>query len=353
MKLWDRWRSRLARIGAAPRESTPNATPDQTPVILHFADTRRDEDSASDPWWRRKHPRLASAPPLLDHALHEAVRAVIRDPQLDLPRLPLVAQRALSLLSAAEFDRRELLRLLVLDPALAASVLRLANSAAYRGIREVTQLDSAVTRVGQAALRGLVLAESVRALALRVGDARSVSREVWRRQLACAAIAECAAPRIGLKPDDAFLIGLLHDVGDLALLRIVHDVQASRRATVSRAEFETLCADWHEHVGLRLADAWNLPDPLPELIGRHHAPIDDDDPLRRERTVIAFADAAAGMLDHGGQAPTDFARLECVQSVAAPPEADDAACPFLEELPAVVERRLEECERTLRPSPGG
>ncbi|MFN0135329.1 MAG: HDOD domain-containing protein [Phycisphaerae bacterium] len=285
-------------------------------------------------------PRALDREPI-DSALHTAIVAVVREPDLELPRLPQVAQQTLALLARPDFSVRQLAGLIEQDPMLAAAVLRMANSALYRGVSEITRLEPAFARIGQRSLRGIVLSENVKALAIRVtsGGERSLGHELWQRSIASATIAARFADRVKMSEDEAFLTGLLHDIGMLAVLRIVHDYQKAHGRRVSRTLFDVLCEEWHEHLGLRLADAWNLPTPLTELIAGHHKAPAPDDPLRGQRYLLQFTDMVTAMLEYAPYVPYDFFNMPCVAAMGL---RDDAATrAMLMELPAVIEGRMD------------
>lgn len=327
-------------------------TTDST-VILHLPQAEETEaepdlvDDFGDPdeaWFMPRSVPVLHAPHAvdcepIDTSLHEAIVAVLRESDLELPRLPQITQSALGLLSKPDFNQRQLAELIGRDPMLAASVLRTANSALYRGVSAITRLETAFARIGQRTLHGIVLSENVKALAIRVssGGERSLGQELWQRSIASAAIAARFAERLKLAEDEAFLLGLLHDIGMLAMLRVVHDYQTAHGRRVSRPLFDALCDEWHEQLGLRLADAWNLPTPLPELIGSHHKEPAADDPLRPQRQLLQFTDVATSMLGYAPYVSYDFFRMPCV--IALGIHDVPATRELLLELPDLIERR--------------
>lgn len=348
---------RRDRVAPLSFDGAPAIATDSTDssVVLQIPTT--DDSSAADgstepstddreAWFVPRGEPVLRAPRALDRepidaALHKAIVAVVREPDLELPRLPQVAQQALALLAQPDSRARQLAALIEQDPMLAAAVLRTANSAMYRGVSEITRLEPAFARIGQRSLRGIVLSENVKALAIRVtsGGERSLGHELWQRSIASATIAARFADRVKMSEDEAFLTGLLHDIGMLAVLRIVHDYQKTHGRRVSRTLFDVLCDEWHEHLGLRLADAWNLPTPLPELIAGHHQEPTVADPLRGQRHLLQFTDVVTAMLEYSPYVAYDFFNMPCVAAMGL---RDDAATrTMLMELPAVIEGRMD------------
>lgn len=252
----------------------------------------------------------------VDTDLYDMLRSTLTDPQLELPRIPQVANRALMMLRDTSTDFHELASTIETDQSLTAAVLRTANSTAYRGYHEITNLEQAFLRIGQRALRGMILGFSVKHLAIRTGGPqRTIGEELWRRSTASAVIcAYFGVPR-GLPADELTLVGLLHDIGMLAVSRVMNDFQMRTGRKLPRAIFDQMSQEWHEHLGLRLADEWNLPSPLPELIGNHHREPDASDPLAIHRWLIMLSDVICSMLELAPYIPYDFFNLACVRAL--------------------------------------
>jgi putative nucleotidyltransferase with HDIG domain len=197
-----------------------------------------------------------------------------------LPPLP----RAVLELNRAARDERvgaaALVRILETDPPLAAAVLRAANSALY-GSR-VGSLADAVTRLG---IAGIVRLATGIGVMRHLPSAECRTPNFWQHSVAVAQTARALATLVGRKEsaDAAFLVGLLHDIGMLALeLAAPNEYQAVRDLLdrgEPRLEAERRALDLdHEIAGSKLLAAWALPDELYRSVGRHHAP-DPADPV--------------------------------------------------------------------------
>ena len=160
------------------------------------------------------------------------------------------------------------------EPALAAAVLRYANSVAYAGLREVTNLQQAVTRLGLGAVERTVLGLSARN-AFTASDKRDeqICRGLWNHSIATALAARRLAPRSPLyPPETVFLAGLLHDIGKLVVLRSAFAMRKRdpERFTITENTLLEFFQALHCHAGECLCEAWNLPNEIRDVIRRHH-----------------------------------------------------------------------------------
>lgn len=328
------------------KESSSHPQDPSEPQQDSYNRRQRTTQTASAPWWLPRGTATLTSPEqvlsaqTMDRQLYDRCVRTLDDPNVELPRLSAVVRQVLAMLCGPDSDLRQAAEVAGRDPALAAEVLRVVNSVAYRGITEIRRLDLAFARVGQRSMRSLLLTSMTRQVAINVGAAqRTVGEELWRRSLASGIIIGHLAPRYDLPEEEAFLVGLLHDIGMLAILKVVHDFQAGSPNKVSRSLFDYLCQQWHEHIGLRLAESWSLPDPIPEIAGSHHREPTADDPLKTYRLLVTFADAACAMLEYAPYVPYDFFNLPCVRQLGLKDEPQTHE--LLAPLPEMLKEQME------------
>ncbi len=204
-----------------------------------------------------------------------------------LPTLPAVAVRLLQATAAGDSDAHDVIKLLRGDQSLTARILSVAASAAFAVREPVTTLERAVPLIGLAGVRSIVLATSVfDCFGKRGADGRGAAFdrvEFWKHALAVACAARHLArarPELGIDPEDAYVAGLLHDLGKVALAtvfpkaydRIVAQVNQARD-DIADHERAVLGAD-HTVAGRRVAERWRLPRDLQETIWLHHLAAD-------------------------------------------------------------------------------
>jgi putative nucleotidyltransferase with HDIG domain len=187
------------------------------------------------------------------------------------------------MLSAADnpdVSTREIADMVSGDQAMAAAVLRLVNAPFFGLGRRIGSIQHAVLLLGLGTVRNLALsAVLVKSFGQSSRDRRFNRSHLWRHTAMCAAGARLLSKRLGSgDPEEAFLAGLVHDMGVVILDQFFHD--GFRRAAdlvtgmtmpLVDAEREIFGRD-HAFVGRQLARRWNFPASVAEAIGCHHAP---------------------------------------------------------------------------------
>jgi putative nucleotidyltransferase with HDIG domain len=265
-------------------------------------------------------------------AMTTAPRPISREELLaalrDLPPLPSVVLELVESLGHEELSAGQYAAKISRDQALAAKTLRLANSSFYGRGRQVHSVAEAISVLGLRTVRGVVTA---------AGMAGSFRRHpgfdhnaFWRHSIGSALCAQALAAE--LRRDDAdlaFTVGLLHDIGRLALASAFApayaEVEQWRRdhdCPDGDAERAVLGID-HAEVGGLIARQWNFAPAIVAAIREHHAPPDAVGSVTL--TGIAHvADAVAHALGLAGEA--DEAVPALVLPVWASCRLDDAAC---------------------------
>ena len=228
----------------------------------------------------------------------------------ELEALPVVVQRLMVVLRDPTATVESIARLLGTDQALAATVLRFANSARSMPSRRIGSLSEAIARIGLGTLREVVLRAFAAPMLDRGLPPYALPRRIaWRHAATVSEAARRLAllANIGLA-DEACVAGLLHDVGKTVLTSVAPEAAAEAvsvarrtRIPVWQAEVQVIGCH-HGEVGGALLSAWGLPELVSMAVRFHHEP-DLDKATNRLASVVALADAAAhavGAVGSGG-----------------------------------------------------
>ena len=190
--------------------------------------------------------------------------------------LPSVAARIVALTSDPRCDMHELSRAILADGAMTMRFLALANSAAFSRGQEITDLRTALVRLGLRRVRDVALLMGAHDLFPRDAALAGLDATAfWRHGIATACWSRVLARRAGLSADDAWLAGILHGIGVAAMVRRAPDrlttaLAAARRGGLTlAAALEADCGCHHGELGVRILSRWNLPADLCDLLARH------------------------------------------------------------------------------------
>jgi putative nucleotidyltransferase with HDIG domain len=187
---------------------------------------------------------------------------------------PAVVQELVAYVSQPDFQIDRVRQMIESDPALASRLMRVANSVAYRAYESCTSIAKAIMRVGATNLAHLSMALAAMTFFKDLDD---VGMKIRDHSAGTAAIARELAFRLGrtVVSSKVLLAGLLHDVGKLLLIQagdqnyssmLAQELSADR---AHRRERGILGFD-HAMLGGHVLARWNLPEPLPQIVARHH-----------------------------------------------------------------------------------
>lgn len=209
-------------------------------------------------------------------AAQENIRKYFREvmDKHKLPPLPAVASKVLKMIGEPDLSIREIQRVLSGDAALAARVLAISCSLHYARRSRPTSLQRAIQILGLRALRNVVIAAATQGLFTRNNP---ISEKLWSHSLAVALASRILSERVGYRDSDqAFLTGLLHDIGEMILFRgdpkgfeaLLREVEQTKISLVDK-EKRNYVFD-HAFVGFTLLDFWSIDAAIGEAILKHH-----------------------------------------------------------------------------------
>lgn len=232
-------------------------------------------------------------------ALRRHLEKQLANGTLEVPLLPEVARRVMEMTHRESTSGSDLTQLIHRDQALAAQVLRVANSAALAGGVRIVSLQQAVARLGMVRLADVAMATSLKGGLFDVPGFEKALRGVWRHSFASALFGRAIARSLRRSVDTAFLCGLLHRVGrPLVYGEIAHK---GRAAAGKREAMAELVEDYQIPFALVAAEQWALPLPVVEAIA-HCDAYERADDYRDEAAMTFLASRlATAVLDPEGQ----------------------------------------------------
>lgn len=258
----------------------------------------------------------------------------------DIPAMPQVANLVLDRIADPNVTPKEIQLIISKDQAMAARVLKVANSSYYGLSRSVTKLSDAIVVMGFNSLRSLVMTTVMNDLFKSFGLAEKL---LWEHSLVAAATAKRIASAIRFpRVEESFLAGLMHDIGKVVLnlkmpdktLTILQEVYNSKGATTFTQMEQDLFGFTHAEVGRLVAQKWNFAEEIEEAIGCHHKPAEAS-VLPALSHVVNLANAVCHKLEIG---PTknpdlDLHQLASTGSLKMPKERLDE---LVEEISGLV-----------------
>lgn len=217
----------------------------------------------------------------LDGTAAEALEALAQKVR-DFPALPGTVVRVTQMTDDPKCGVSDIAKVLVSDQALAARVLKLANSAFYGSSRRVATVSDAVVILGMRTTRNLVMATGCQEMLEDEISGYALPRgAMLRHSLACASAAQALAKRTRFRgTEEAFVAGLLHDLGKVIMNTYFRDrfIQAliqvaGGERTYAEAEQAAFGFD-HAEAGAYLLERWSLPAALVAAVRYHHRPLD-------------------------------------------------------------------------------
>jgi diguanylate cyclase (GGDEF)-like protein len=228
-----------------------------------------------------------------------------------LPTLPGIALKILESVQKERPDLKEIGEILATDPPLSAEVLRLINSSLYALSVKVTSVFHAVNMLGLNTVKNLALSFALIKQSPGNGNGEFDYPQFWKNSLTAAVSARLIAEKVApAMAEDAFFIGLLHDMGVLTLACVMPDqyglvVREMAQSPCSRqdAEAQILGFD-HMEVGQQLLTSWGLPPHFCLSVGCHHDPqkiaTRDAETLLMSR-ILHLATLYTNLFREGGQ----------------------------------------------------
>lgn len=229
-------------------------------------------------------------------------------------------------------------KMVVCDQALTSQVLRMANSAFYKGLTKVSTINQAMVRLGIREIANIaMLASQKKSFRAKIPTIKKLMDDLWRHSIGCAIGSQWIAKRCNhqARSQEAFTAGLLHDMGKLLILAVTEAISSSGKIKKlpSMELLGEVMDNFHATCGYLLLKKWNLPDDYCSIARDHHKEETDyDDPLLM---IVRLANKACNKVGVGIRGKEEI-------TLAATHEADQLG--LSEILLAELEIKLEDAQ---------
>jgi HD-like signal output (HDOD) protein len=208
-------------------------------------------------------------------SLIEIIEEHLNTDAMNLPVYPAIALELQTLLGKDNCSMSQVAGLISKDQSLSSQVLRIANSAFFAGLSKASTLKNALVRLGTQQVLSCVMVACQRDhYRSNHGFLNAFMKELWKHALCCAIGTKWFVKRIGYNglDQEAFLAGLLHDIGKLFLLKVMDSIMTSKEydIRISRELLLEILANMHAECGYRLLQTWNVPEIYCEIARDHH-----------------------------------------------------------------------------------
>ena len=216
---------------------------------------------------------------------------------------PTILQSVLDLVNSPEVSARDLAEVILHDPGLTARVLHMANSSFYAYYKKITTVNQAVTVMGINAVKYFILSITVLNQLMSKREKSKVNqKQLWAHFLEVASASKHLAIALGYKlPEEAYVAGILHDVGLIMLeSEFPDEFQKVLKLTAKgyplhKAEQEIFGLD-HQELGGYLTNYWNMPQIITNSITKHHLDGDNEiEGLSDVAKIVALADCMSAV----------------------------------------------------------
>ena len=195
--------------------------------------------------------------------------------------MPAIAMEIIQHLDNPNFSVAQIAKMIEQDQSIVARILRVANSPFYGFQKKISTVELAIIVLGTNAIKEILYGFSIKKIFNKIVAVGFDIEKFWEYSLYCGAASKVIARRLGYKlAGEAFIAGLMHDLGILIILQYfaqdykkINQLLITNNMTLIEAEEKILHTN-HTEIGAWIAQRWNLPDRLTISILNHHTPFD-------------------------------------------------------------------------------
>jgi HD-like signal output (HDOD) protein len=243
--------------------------------------------------------------------LVEEIYSFLGGREINLPSLPGIKAKFRKMIATGAVFQ-QISNLLKKDLAISVELIRMSNSAYYKGVKKNKSLEQAIARLGYAATEQVVSEMTGRKfVTMRNKKYRFLIETLWKHSLACAYTSEITTKLLHLDLSaDSFSLGLLHDIGKLALLQIIANIEHRGRLKeeISTAKLVDTINEQHCVFGAKILEKWKYAQSYVHSALYHDSPELEEEDISTELLIVNFANLVAKSLgfDLNAEQPADI-----------------------------------------------
>lgn len=206
---------------------------------------------------------------VLEDKFYIALLDDLEKQKLVLPILPEVAIKVSDAVADEDASARQIADVIVMDPVISARMIQVANSPLLRGSQKTETVEQAITRMGHSLVKSMVTNMAMEKIFKASNPiTKKYMNEIWAQSTQVASIASAMASHFTkLKPDQAMLAGLVHNIGALPILTRAEEIPA---LVHDEEVFVSLLNRLSGPVGTSIMQSWNFPEDLIKVANDHN-----------------------------------------------------------------------------------
>ncbi len=210
-----------------------------------------------------------------DLSFLEIIEEYVESDKVTLPPFDKTALRIQQEIQKKDASISKIEKLIIADPAMTSQILKVANSAFFRGLSKVMTVREAIIRMGLDEITRIVMILSQSKLySTKDAFIKNYRNMLWQHALVSALVSQWVAKEAGFEEStqEVFFASLMHDIGKLFLITVIEKIKSSNAVPFipSKAIINEIIKNQHAQQGYNLLKKWNIPDKYCQVAKEHH-----------------------------------------------------------------------------------
>ncbi|MGI1678733.1 MAG: HDOD domain-containing protein [Cellvibrionaceae bacterium] len=188
------------------------------------------------------------------------ISASIEDGAIDVPMLPTIASKVITLTNQPDSNATELATLIQSDPPLAAHVMRIANSAIYSPTSSLVSLQQAIARLGMSLITEIAVSASLNSKIFYTPGLEEHTATIWKHGLLTALWAKEISRTTRKNVEATFLCGLLHSIGHPVALHMSFEISSQKNILIPETSHLVIAKKFEKKLGISTLKQWSMPE---------------------------------------------------------------------------------------------